>query len=97
MRDAEVNATSIIAEAAKSIDAVKGAAAIDEGLLAEVLAHYQQYSTHKFGLPSTTWQDLRVSTETTTPLGGSAAGHAGCPPPIDATFSLAALQWGRGR
>jgi hypothetical protein len=49
IRDVEVNAASIIAEAAKSIDVVKGAATVDEALVANVLAHYRPKMEEKYG------------------------------------------------
>jgi hypothetical protein len=49
IRDADVSATDIIAEAAKSIDDVKGAATVDDALIAKVLAHYRREIAEKYG------------------------------------------------
>jgi hypothetical protein len=49
IRDADVNATDIITEAAHSIEDVKGAATVDEGLIAKVLAHYRRTMAEKYG------------------------------------------------
>jgi hypothetical protein len=49
IRDADVNAARITAEPAKLIDDVKGAAEVDEALIAKVLAHYRRAMAEMFG------------------------------------------------
>lgn len=49
IRDDEVNANDIITEAVESIAAVKGAADVDDALIATVLSHYRREIQQKYG------------------------------------------------
>jgi hypothetical protein len=49
IRDDEVNANDIITEAVESIADVKGAADVDDALIATVLSHYRREIQQKYG------------------------------------------------